>query len=442
MESRAIRAISRLPVDRPIVYDQLDGPGSPGLQRGRNIVKKGPRRRRRAGPAAARATPPSRPGPAAKSSQPIVAETSPPGDRHAAVAVKSAASQSARPPAPEVERLAALDLGTNNCRLLIASPRGRKLRIVDAFSRIVRLGEGLSQTGRLSEAAMERTIDALKVCADKIARRGVTRSRCIATQACRAAANGPEFLHRIKVETGLEFEIISTAEEARLAVAGCADLIDHTASAGLIFDIGGGSTEVSFVRPGSSGANARAPEIAGWFSMPYGVVNICEAWGGRDVSRATYDAIVSAMRAEIAAFGDPAGLRPAFEAGEGHLLGTSGTVTSIAGVHLSLPRYRREAVDGVWLTIDEARSVPERLRSMPFDERAREPCIGPDRADLVIGGCAILEALVCEWPAARVRVADRGLREGILHGLAAKRAPRRRWPASQSAPAATAGDPA
>lgn len=300
------------------------------------------------------------------------------------------------------------------------------MRIVDAFSRIVRLGEGLSQTGRLSDAAMERTIDALKVCADKIARRGVTRSRCIATQACRAASNGQEFLHRIRAETGLEFEIISTAEEARLAVAGCADLIDQTASAGLIFDIGGGSTEVSFVRPAPPGGKARTPEIAGWFSIPYGVVNLCEAWGGREVSRATYDAIVAAMRAEIAAFGDPAGLRPAFEAGEGHLLGTSGTVTSIAGVHLSLQRYRREAVDGIWLSIDEARSVTERLRSMPFEERSREPCIGPDRADLVIGGCAILEALVCEWPSARVRVADRGLREGILHGLAAAREPRRR----------------
>lgn len=320
------------------------------------------------------------------------------------------------------DRFAALDLGTNNCRLLIASPRGRGFRVFDAFSRIVRLGEGMSASGALSDAAMERTIEALKICAEKIERRSVTRQRCIATQACRAASNGGEFLARVRDETGLEFEIITPAEEARLAVTGCAELLDANAKAGLIFDIGGGSTEISWVRTGAragmtSGA-AQSNEVAAWTSMPIGVVSLSEKFGGRDLSHAGYGDVVDYVRAEIASFGDPAGLRELFAAGEGHYLGTSGTVTSIAGVHLGLKRYRRDAVDGLWLSEVEVRDVTQRLRAMSYDERADEPCIGVERADLVVCGCAILDALLLEWPATRIRVADRGLREGILVGLA------------------------
>ncbi|WDI31320.1 Ppx/GppA phosphatase family protein [Hyphococcus flavus] len=311
-------------------------------------------------------------------------------------------------------RLAALDLGTNNCRLLIAAPSGKSLRIVDAYSQIVRLGEGLSKTGVLSQEAMQRTFGALEACAEKIKRRGVTHMRCIATQACRGAENGEEFLQEVKLRTGLEFEVISTEEEARLAVAGCAELIDDDAPSGLIFDIGGGSTELSWVQRKQAG---KPVEIATWASMPFGVVSLSEKWGGRDIDAQTYADIVEEVRLAISELGDPEGLKNAFQSGNAHLLGTSGTVTSIAGVHLRLRRYRRDKVDGLWLTAREARGVSEKLRKMSFDERADEPCIGRERADLVVCGCAILDALLHEWPAERIRVADRGLREGILAEL-------------------------
>ncbi|MBI1366606.1 MAG: Ppx/GppA family phosphatase [Alphaproteobacteria bacterium] len=314
-----------------------------------------------------------------------------------------------RPP----ERYAALDLGTNNCRLLIAAPRGRGFRIVDAYSRIVRLGEGLASTGALSPVATARAMEALRICAEKVEKRGVTHIRCIATQACRAASNGRAFLDEVKAVTGLDFEIIPPEEEARLSVAGCGDLLDADAPAGLVFDIGGGSTEISWVRP----KDGRA-EMAAWHSMPVGVVNLSERWGGREMDLATYEAVVDAVREEIRAVGDPAGLREAFEQVGAHFLGTSGTVTSIAGVHLKLPRYRRDLVDGLWLTREDARAVTERLIAMDFAARASEPCIGVDRADLVVCGCAILEALLREWPVERIRVGDRGLREGVLADLA------------------------
>ncbi len=318
-------------------------------------------------------------------------------------------------------RYAALDLGTNNCRLLIAAPRGRDYRIVDAYSRIVRLGENLTGTGRLSEAAMERTINVLAICAEKIQRRGVTRMRLIATQACRGAENGEAFLQRVKEETGLTLEIIDPEEEARLAMRGCTDLFDPAAKAVLVFDIGGGSTEISWVRPvpGNGGtAEDQSHEIMAWSSLPFGVVSLAEKWNGRDVSRAVYDEIVANVRQTVREVGDEGGMRPFFDEGSAHLLGTSGTVTSIAGVHLKLDRYRRTDVDGLWLSKERIAAVSEDLRAMDFDQRAAEPCIGAERADLVVCGCAILEAILAEWPVERVRVADRGLREGMLMELA------------------------
>ncbi|WP_425409035.1 Ppx/GppA phosphatase family protein [Hyphococcus sp.] len=310
-------------------------------------------------------------------------------------------------------RFAALDLGTNNCRLLIAAPSKNGLRIVDAFSRIVRLGEGLTQTGMLSQDAMARTREALIICAEKIKRRGVSHMRCIATQACRAAGNGATFLDSIETETGLTFDIISTKEEARLAASGCAELLDPNVSAGLVFDIGGGSTEISWMRKLHD-----KHEVVAWTSLSFGVVTLSENWGGREIDRATYRAIIEKIRHEIRAVGDPAGLQHFFQNDDAHVLGTSGTVTSIAGVFLGLKRYRRDKVDGLWLDSKEALATAIRLQTMNFEERAKEPCIGRDRADLVVCGCAILEALLLEWPSSRIRVADRGLREGILADLA------------------------
>ena len=328
----------------------------------------------------------------------------------------------------KAERYAAIDLGTNNCRLLIAAPKGRELRIVDAYSCIVRLGEGLAATGRLSEPAIERAIEALKTCAEKISRRDASHVRCIATQACRGASNGPAFLERVAAETGLVFDIITPEEEARLAVQGCADLLDADSDAGLVFDIGGGSVELSWVRPAGKDAPGRDVEMAACISLPFGVVSLAEEWGGGDLSEAAYGKLIESIRADIAAIGDPAGMRETFARGAAHYLGTSGTITSVAGVHLGLQQYRRDRVDGLWLSAEEVRAVARKLQQMSFEERASEPCIGRARADLVVCGCAILEALLIEWPAQRVRVADRGLREGVLADLAAqaKRERRRR----------------
>ncbi len=311
---------------------------------------------------------------------------------------------------------AALDLGTNNCRLLVALPtKPGQFRVVDAFSRIVRLGEGLGATGQLSQAAMDRAVEALKVCASKLENRPVRRHRLIATEACRAAGNGVEFLQRVTAETGLELEIVNRETEARLAVSGCSSLVGRETEGVVLFDIGGGSSEIAAIDLSGSRSNRLANHIKAWTSLPVGVVTLSERHGGQHVTSEIYGNMVSEVADLLADFVCPEipGCQGASD-GMFHLLGTSGTVTTLAGVHLDLPRYDRRRVDGLWLTSQQVDLMTQKLLSWDFHERSSNPCIGADRADLVLAGCAILDAIRLRWPSERLRVADRGLREGLL----------------------------
>ena len=307
---------------------------------------------------------------------------------------------------------AALDLGTNNCRLLVARPTADGFRVVDAFSRIIRLGEGVSASRRISEAAIERAVAALTICRNKMKNKGVTRARLIATEACRSAENGEDFRTRVAQEVGLELEIIDRETEARLAATGCTPLIDPQADGAVLFDIGGGSSElVRLNRSQKSRGGPPLPQIRGWISLPHGVVTLAERHGGITVTPESYEAMVAEVAALIAPF--------AKEHGAGdlhgiHMLGTSGTVTTIAGVHLNLKRYDRDRVDGCWMSAQEISAVVEKLLAMSYQDRVASPCIGAERADLVLAGCAILEAIRRAFPCPRLRVADRGLREGML----------------------------
>jgi len=307
---------------------------------------------------------------------------------------------------------AALDLGTNNCRLLVARPSGEGFRVVDAFSRIVRLGEGVSLSGRLSETAIERAMAGLLVCRSKMKNKGVTRARLIATEACRAAENGAEFLARVANELELELEVIDRETEALLAATGCTPLIDPHADGVVLFDIGGGSSElVRLARPQKSRGGPPLPQIRGWISIPHGVVTLAERYGGITVTRESYEAMVAEVAALIAPFVREHG---GAAANDIHMLGTSGTVTTIAGVHLNLRRYDRNRIDGCWMSTQDITVVLDRLLAMSYEDRVASPCIGAERADLVLAGCAILEAIRRAFPCPRLRVADRGLREGML----------------------------
>ena len=301
--------------------------------------------------------------------------------------------------------------------------------VVDAFSRIIRLGEGVSMTGRLSEAAMQRTIEALQVCSKKMQRRSVRRSRLIATQACRVAENADEFIDRVRSQTGLDLEIINQETEARLAVSGCASLLEADSTGALVFDIGGGSSELIWLdlrgqkkaaRSSLKDRLAAQSAISCWTSLPIGVVTIAEKFGGHDVTPEIFEQMVAYVMDMLKGFEKKNNIVKQLAHGRAYLLGTSGTVTTLAGIYLGLPFYDRRKVDGCWLSSVDVRDVSRVLVKMNYEKRAAQPCIGSERADLVLGGCAILEAIMRMWPCDRLRVADRGLREGILATLMAE----------------------
>ena len=325
------------------------------------------------------------------------------------------------PPMPDERRhgqrhtYGAIDLGTNNCRLLIARPAGGSFTVVDAFSRVVRLGEGLSQSGRLSTEAMDRTAAALAVCAEKLRRRNVSLSRAVATEACRRAVNGREFVERVRRETGIALDIIAPHEEARLAVLGCHKVLQPGDGPALIFDIGGGSTELVLIDQVDG-----VPKIRSWWSAPWGVVSLTESESMPAANAAerltAYERMRARARESFARFAET--LPRASK--DLRLLGTSGTVTTLASVHLALPSYDRRAVDGLHVPTAAMQKISTMIAAMDFEERANLPCIGRDRADLVVAGCAILEAILEIWPAPSLGVADRGIREGILRSLMAR----------------------
>lgn len=319
----------------------------------------------------------------------------------------------------ETPLYAAVDLGTNNCRLLIAKPTGKGFRILDSHSQIARLGEGLNATGRLSDAAIARAMDALAKIKAKLKAKKVAHVRCIATEACRKAENGAEFIARVRDEIGLSFKIIGPGEEARLAMVGCHDLFKTKADHALVLDIGGGSTELSLVdaaavkRAGGVKSLVSADVIRLWGSLPLGVVTLSEAFS--HVSEAEgYHAMRAHALEVLKGWPHTPRVAEAMAMSGAHIIGTSGTVTCLAGVHLKLDRYRRADVDGVWLAREEAGDVITLLRDLGLEGRATLPTIGAERAGLMLSGCAIVDAALELFPVEKMRVADRGLREGLL----------------------------
>ena len=310
--------------------------------------------------------------------------------------------------------IAALDLGTNNCRLLVARPVDDGFVVIDGYSRVVRLGEGMAFSGKMSDEAMDRAVAALKICADRIHRRGVTHGRYVATEACRQATNGPEFIARVEQETGLTLEAIPSREEAELTLAGCLPLLDPEVPYALTFDVGGGSAEVLWIRLRPDAL----PQVLGWISLPCGVVTVTERYGKPEIGPEDYCRLVDDIQGLLRPFDETHGISEILASGKAQMLGTAGTVTTIAGVNMGLERYNRSLVDGCWLDFSAVRDVTQKLINSSFDERASFGCIGRNRAELVVAGCGVLEAVCRTWQTSRMRVADRGVREGILLALA------------------------
>ena len=327
---------------------------------------------------------------------------------------------------------AALDLGTNSCRMLIATPDSGRLRVVDAFAKSVRLGAGLERTGHLSRGAIGRTLAALEVCAEKLARYRVASARLVATEACRRARNGSQFLAVVARQTGLRLEVIRPEEEARLAVISCAPLVSPRASQLLVFDIGGGSTELVWLDLSEIAPERRAQaivdlqmggaaapgaaRIVDFISVPLGVATLHERYADVADDAARFALMAWYFEERIAGF------RPYLEsmigeAGGFQMIGTSGTVTTVGAAHLGLRRYDRRKVDGMTLSARAIDGVINRFLRLGPEGRRADIGLGRDRSELIMSGAAILQTLLRLWPTDSMRVADRGLREGMLFAM-------------------------
>ena len=337
-----------------------------------------------------------------------VAFSSPPGSARG-----RAGSQKAKDRNAAHNIYAALDLGTNNCRLLIAEPDRSNFRVIDAFSRIVRLGEGVSRHGCLSEAAMERTISAVRICASKMRNRGVTRARCVATGACRVAGNTADFTARVARDTGVELETISGEEEARLAVAAASQLFDYKHHYALIFDIGGATTELIWLRL----APSREVTVIDTTSLPCGVAVLAERQARSKTACHPFDDMVGHAEHLLNKFEVRNGIGATVGEAKVQLLGTSGTTTTLAGIHLGLKRYERSKVDGMRLRRSDLTAVIRSIREMSAEALAQNGCVGKQRADWVLPGAAIMQAISNRWPCRDLTVADRGIRDGILRDM-------------------------
>lgn len=316
--------------------------------------------------------------------------------------------------------LAAIDLGTNSCRLLVARIQGNSLKIIDSFSRVVRLGEGIQKSGILSASAIDRTLEALRICQNKIEHNQAQRLRAVTTEACRRAKNSGVLLRRAKEELHVNLEVISSAEEAKLALTGCAAMLNPQILYALTFDIGGGSTEVMWLKLDDNLGNKTyrhelpAPKVLDWISLPYGVVVTSEDFGGNPVTAEDYNRISKNVAKDLESFVVRNQIKKAMHKGHVQMVGTSGTVTTLAAIQLNLERYDRRLIDGMHLEIADLKNVVDGILDMDYEHRIQHPCIGPGRADLVIVGSAILKGICDSCPIERLRVADRGVREGIL----------------------------
>lgn len=312
------------------------------------------------------------------------------------------------------DHIAAIDLGSNTCRLLVARPDDNRYKVVDSFSRVVRLGSNIRSSGVLSEDAITRTIEALKVCADKLSKYPISKIRAVATEACRQANNQDEFIKLVRAETGIELEVISEFEEARLALKGCTGLVNNNYKYVLGFDIGGCSTEVMWAENMEGGFK----KVIDWISIPHGVVSVVDACGGDALE--FYDDIRTKISRQLASLRDHALILNEIKNNNVQIIGSSGTTTTIAAIYLDLSRYDRNKVDGISLPVNNLNDIANKLKTMSTRERSANSCIGPGRSDVVIGGLAILQGICDTWPITTVTVADRGVRDGILSDMLTK----------------------
>lgn len=317
--------------------------------------------------------------------------------------------------------IAAIDLGTNSCRLLVARADESNLKIIDSYSKIIRLGEDIHQTKKLSRQAINRAIDSLAICIQKINKHNVKLLRCVTTEACRQALNAADFIEEVKEKVGIKLEIINPSEEAYLAITGCSSLLSNQASYALAFDIGGGSTELLWMKvysaPESDKQIYHNIEVIDCISLPFGVVTLSEGYGAHASHPKAYEDTRERILQKLAVFCEKNSILNYVKQNQVQMIGTSGTVTTLAAIFLELTKYERKLIDGFMIETQALIGICRDILAMEEKDRLNHPCIGVERASFIVMGAAILEGIISMWPITSTVIADRGVREGILIDL-------------------------
>ena len=296
-------------------------------------------------------------------------------------------------------RFAAIDLGSTNCRLVIVDIIEDKYKIICSFSEILNLGRNLSFSNEFNDEIIEKTIEIFKIISQKLKYYNVLSYRCVATEACRQSINSDELVKRIHERTNIEIEIIPSKEEARLCLKSCLNHNVNLNDFNLVFDIGGGSTEIIIFD------SIYSNKDFDFLSIPIGVINFSEK-----VSLFKTEKVLGQLEKQMMFFSK----KKKIHNEPISIIGSCGTVTTLCAIHLKLNYYQKSLVDNTLLEIEDLKQTCNFVKRLSSEEKEKHPCIGPQRINLLDNGILILEKILESWPVKRILVSDRGLREGII----------------------------
>lgn len=306
---------------------------------------------------------------------------------------------------------AAIDLGSRNCRTIVGcQSKAGAFEYIETYSKSVSLADGVAASKKLSRKSMDRTIEALAFCSKVLSRYAGLTYLAVATDAMRRAENASVFIKRVKRELGLIISIITPQEEAYYAALGCIEVLSLETEIFVVFDIGGGSSEIALCRQKSD----KDIELIDSLSIPYGVINLLESKDHLTFSG--YSNLVQKISDLSRDFLNQYATTLDF-VNNFQCIGTSGTTTTVAALNMNLRFYDREKINDSILQFSEILKTVHYVQSLSEDERKLHPYISQSNEDLVLGGLTILEGIVRGLPASTITVTDRGVRDGVVYAL-------------------------
>ena len=293
---------------------------------------------------------------------------------------------------------AAIVIGSYNCRIIIVN-NSPNIKILKTISVATNLIKNLSYSNEFTHKNIKKTVRCLTMFSRKMLEYNVTKYRCVATEACRQVINSDFFIGEVKKKTGLSVEIISVNEEAQLCFQSCKKYIERMNNEGILFDIGGGSTEISFFDVKNEKFETS--------SIPLGVINLSEKINLHGKNKITFQMkrYFQSLKSNLSNQIDP-----------GFSIGSCSTVSTLSAIHLNLTTFDRKKIEGLLLDVDEIMKIINNLRNLKVNEMLKHPCIRK-KYPLLLNGMEILEKILENFPIKQILVSQSGLTGGMIENL-------------------------